>query len=531
MKKIMFTKQSQLIVLLVLSFIINLLFMPSMFRFNHDAVLSTEGMLIADSYRIIPFNVSWGILGYCYTGEFVRYANWPPLHFITLNFWDSIFSHSLFSSRMLSVLITSLTVPFFFLLIFRTTSNQKLAFISSILFIFFPFRILYGSLIFCDIWVPFFLCSGLLMMSIFDDQAENRSTLHRIIHAVIIGLYLGIGTLFSWQTFFILPAIVIYDIAKHKKNQYLSLLSLIIGSVIFLLWLTWILLTTKTQSTNSTVTQFLNRSIIGFIYSPSFWFDLLIKRILKLMVDATPLLILSLTIFVRFKSHDHGNRGTNNSSSGEINKITWVAVLTIVLYLAVMPGMFAPHEFQFIFFHPVFAIVFVSFIMSHKLESLLSNTLVISYIALSLIIYFLVVPRIHSTNQRTHDEISDISRIIKQENIKTDRKPILFLNSSSMEDSLRGKKLALSYLFNSFTYTLNKKYPFVDSTNSDDIENYSMVINKRMPSYLKNKIDKSQIYLISDKPLKISIGHNQRFSIRSIKTDSAYVYSMENLKR
>lgn len=261
-----------LLIVFAFSVIVNLIFLPTDFRFNHDAVLSPTGLLMTESYKNVPFDVSLSIPGFYFSGDFIRYANWPPLHFITLNIWDSLFGCSLFINRLFSVLVSSLTVLFLNLLIIKLTDNKRLALIGSIIFFFFPFRLLYSSLIFCDIWVPFFWTSGLLLKLISDEKSNDSSITKKYFYSILLGLYLGIGTLYSWQTFFMLPTFIIYDLIKLKSIKVKSIITFTIGLFVFVLWMAWILFTSHSITSNSTIQQFLNRSILGFIYSPAFWF-------------------------------------------------------------------------------------------------------------------------------------------------------------------------------------------------------------------------------------------------------------------
>lgn len=501
--------------------------MPHSFRFNHDAVLSPQGLLIADSYKNVPLEVSSGIPGYVYSGNYIRYANWPPLHFVTLNIWHNIFGNSLFASRLLSILITSITIPIFFILLLKITNEKKLAFIGSVVFLFFPFRLLYGSLIFCDIWIPFFWCSALLLKVVIDEKSQNSSGLKKFLNSILLGLYLGIGTLYSWQTFFMLPAIMIYDIFKHKKIKKYSLITFAAGSALVMVWIAWILITSNSSGSNSAVSQFFNRSILGFIYSPAFWFDLLVRRVLKLIIDGIPLLFLFLILSVGKRNVVKLAPSLSYLQKEKIKEITWISMLSIVLYLLVMPGMFAPHEFQFILFHLGFTILFVFYLTNYKWESKVLIYSLALYVTLCLITYTIVIPKVHDDNKLLSDKILCISGIADSNKKEARNKPILVINSNSLADSLKGKTLTLTYLFNSFTCIMDKSYLLPDSIKLKEIENTVDMFSKRMPSYLLLKIDKSRIFVISDLPLSELNSNDQVRITKTLRVTDTYVYSID----
>ncbi|MCL6098101.1 MAG: hypothetical protein M1391_05975 [Bacteroidetes bacterium] len=519
-------KHVQWIVVFVLSLGINILFMPNGFRFNHDVVLSTQGLLIADSYKSVPLEISSAIPGYIYQGSFIRYANWPPLHFITLNIWQSICGYSLLSGRLLSILVTSITIPIFLILLLKVTNNKKLSFIGSIIFLFFPFRLLYGSLIFSDIWVPFFGCSALLFKFMIEEKTKVISQVKKITNFTLLGLYLGIGTLYSWQTFFLLPAFVIYDILRHKGPKKYSLITFFAGSVPFLTWIAWILISSKPSGGNPTISQFFNRSIIGFISSPSFWMDLLLKRVLKLIIDGIPLFFLLLIFIVRFKKNTYLEKSLGTLEKENLREITWVSILSIILYLIVIPGMFAPHEFQFILFHMGFTLLFIYYMIDHRGETKVSYYSSVLYVSFCLIIYFIIIPKVHGDNKLISNEISSIVSVANHDQKDALKKPILVINSNSLADSLKGKTLALTYLFNSFTYVMNQSYLFVDSIKLKDIRNTVDKFYKKMPPYLAQNVDLSRIYLISDRPLSNVSMDNRGLSIKFTKVQDIYTYSI-----
>lgn len=193
-----------------------------------------------------------------------------------------------------------------------------------------------------------------------------------------------------------------------------------------------------------------------------------------------------------------------------------------------MPGMFAPHEFQFIFFNLPFTLLFIYLLNKNKLSHIISYKYIILYVILCLSEYQFIIPKVHVNNESMHNKIYGMTQIINSSKTSKSKKPLLIINSISLADSLKGNTIILSYLFNSFTYCLDKNYLKKDSLDLNVIEKEVDAFYEKIPSYASSRIDKSQTFIISDIPISTKHDLNPEVPLinKKIKIGGSFVYSV-----
>ncbi|HSU27345.1 MAG TPA: hypothetical protein VLJ68_03125, partial [Chitinophagaceae bacterium] len=134
--------------------------------------------------------------------------------------------------------------------------------------------------------------------------------------------------------------------------------------------------------------QLLNRSWWGLIRDPAIQTVMLLKRVAKTLLEYSPVIMLLLY-------NRYFNKNKKESPAGEsLNPLIKIHSITAILYLAILPLMFAPHEHQI----PLFALL-ATLILARELTRLtfpwIAGLIIVIF---QLLIFFFVIPRIHKVD-------------------------------------------------------------------------------------------------------------------------------------
>ena len=255
------------------------------FRYDSDVLLSPVGVSIAKNFNDPAPNMEKGFQGYIQDGEHRSYANWPPLGFVSLSTWLQLpHKNAIAHSRLFSLIIYSVCSLLLFMLLLKNGVSVMTACFSSIIFIVLPFHLRYSDLIYVDIWLPlFWLLMGLAYIG-------TRLKYYWII--LVLG---GVGLQFMWFIPFLLPApILIYLFKKRAfslRQQLFILLVLALGIIL-------VQYTIIANSESILLDRLRLFSIFG-IFQENTEFKMVIMRLLSIVYEASPLLLLAALVKVR----------------------------------------------------------------------------------------------------------------------------------------------------------------------------------------------------------------------------------------
>lgn len=369
---------------------------PERFNYNHDVNVSADFLNIARAYQVIPTSISHGIPGRINTGDYVSYSHWPPLFSFGLSrIVDFSDQNWLTHIRSFFILMSSITAVLLFIFVWSLYKSFFLAILSSVVYTLIPFNLLYSSLIAGDTLIPLFFI--LILFFYFYFQSHDRI----VLEISTISLISIIGVYISWQVFFLPCAIALYDLLYSRKRFIRSFLILFITSVFVLIWFIWL---HNFGTSGSSFEQLYQRSIFSLfneVNGISF-----LKRLIKLFIEFLPMLIFFIPLVQKKSRLFNGNDNQEGRAA--------IGILLIALggYFVVMPGMFSPHEFQYLMIHPLAVLTLVYLIERFSLQKS-AGLLIIPYVIVSFLFYSLIMPSLHSFHEKErnfNDQVVDVIR-------------------------------------------------------------------------------------------------------------------------
>lgn len=493
------------------SFLVYYTFIPKEFNYNMDAPVSGDFLNIAKAYQVVPTDVSHYIPGRIISGKYVTYANWPPLFPLflghILNFDSNDF---LLKARVIMVMISALTILCFFNLLKFVFKASVPAFFGSLIYLFLPFQIVYSSLIACDVFVPlFFILIAHLYLYYF---SRNKLT-DNLIKTIALSFLIVLGAFISWQVFFVLPAILLFNLIKLKKIKWPEIIIALIVIVFVSLWFYWILIKgTKSDNINNMFSQLIHRSLFG-LFDPEMGISFL-KRTGKFLLGLSPFLV-----FLIFTNRRSGSK--NMETNNDLTNLIWIMGATLVFYFIVMPGMFGPHEFQFLLLFPFFLLLLISYLIKEGKSAIMKQRL-IQYIIVCLFFLNFLIPPIHSYgkelgefNEKLIAYVNDNSTVRKYKYLIIDQE-LLVAKKNTIYLSL----FAVTSRTNLFYRPVSMQGDsFVDSLKQTD----SLVANLRrsVSLFLKNRFDSTGFFMITKNKIPFKL---PGYIIRMSSKEWGYIY-------
>lgn len=371
---------------------------PERFNYNHDANVSADFLNIARAYQNTPTSISHGIPGRINTGDYVAYSHWPPLFSFGLSrIVDFSDQNWLKQARSFFILMSSITVLLLFIFVWSLYKSLFLAILSSVVYTLIPFNLLYSSLIAGDTLIPLFFI--LILFFYFYFQRHDRI----VLEISTISLISIIGVYISWQVFFLPCAIALYDLLYSRKRFIRSFLILFITSIFVLIWFIWL---RNFGTSGSSFEQLYRRSIFS-LFSEENGISFL-KRLLKLFIEFLPMLVFFIPLVKKKSRLFNGNNNQEGRAA--------IDILLIALggYFVVMPGMFSPHEFQYLMIHPLAVLTLVYLIERFSLQKN-DGLLIIPYVVVSFLFYSLIMPSLHSFHEKERKFNDQIAGIITED--------------------------------------------------------------------------------------------------------------------
>lgn len=500
------------LLIVTFSFFVFYLMIPSGFNYNHDAYVSGDFLNIARTYRVVPFDQTNGIPGRISTGHYVPYTSWPPLFPLLLSFLPSNNPASvLLQARLWMVAISALTVLAFFNLLWSIYHKLEVALTGSMLYLFLPFQLLYSSLIACDMVVPLFY---ILIVHVYVKYIPDGLSWNGWLK--VTGLAL-LGTFFSWQVFFILPAMFLVGLAIGRSWSWKVLFAILVVLLAVFLWFLWIRMHAATTTSGSAAFEQLKLRSLLFLIDGNGLIIFLI-RLGKLIVGFIPLGLLVLL----------GSRDLvrlQRKISGKEKQAMFLLGTTLLLYLLVMPGMFAPHEFQFLLWFPFVVLACVVFI-TKKNRTIPNRSGMIIYVTLSLFVLLIIIPQIHSNggknkefNQRVISMINERYPVNKGKLILVDDR--LLTNSHDRFDIF-----AIQVPFQTNSYCHRVPPAIIEKILSDKWPGMVNSLVKRHVDIGLTPISKMEAIILLTKICGPSIG--QKSMIRTQAGEEVFLYTMDN---
>jgi len=200
--------------------------LPSGFSHNMDMSLSATGVALSRTYYDPNLGVKVNQPGYINNGDFNVYPNWPALGFKTIASWYKLLGEdSIYNARLLTALLYACASVLFFVFLLRSEFDLSVAVLSTILFAVLPQHLMFGNIIFADMWLlPFWLLSFL----IFTAQPKYYFLI------VFIALFATLN--FMWFVFFVIPALVVILLYRHYALSAKQVGLLLLVSIV-LIWL------------------------------------------------------------------------------------------------------------------------------------------------------------------------------------------------------------------------------------------------------------------------------------------------------
>jgi 4-amino-4-deoxy-L-arabinose transferase-like glycosyltransferase len=219
----------------------------------------------------------------------------PPLFYIFYAIWAKLFSDTLISMRLLSLIISFATWQLLYLLMLSGTKNEKHSFLLSLLIIINPYFFGTSVYVFTDMLTLFFVIGSVLAFQ------NNKN---------ILFLFLSSAAILCRQYTIIVPiAIIIYSLTNYKVEKIKSA-KYILASIISFLPLIVLFVFWKGIAPKSGIEKWIipNSSSYNLDYintyltfSPVYLFPLILFYFWKLKLNLTDLLIsIGFTLILSF---------------------------------------------------------------------------------------------------------------------------------------------------------------------------------------------------------------------------------------
>ena len=197
----------------LLVIIIYMALIPKGYRYDSDVRISPYGMAIIEGYLDHGLGSCQGMPHFVQNGKLQCYRNWPPLGFMTFALWMKIFGNTLFSARVLMVLISALSIfPVYALLRHFQPNRKSLVWGLTLLYGLLPYTLLYSSMVYVDVFIPLFWASATLL--------HAKKKIRGLIALSLLGIFI------HWMAIF--PLLAYAFVTLFKRNILISILSFFI---------------------------------------------------------------------------------------------------------------------------------------------------------------------------------------------------------------------------------------------------------------------------------------------------------------
>lgn len=384
-------------------------------------------------------------LGYVLNGEFTWYANWPPAGFQILAWWFKMTSDtSLSNARFFHSLIYGLNALLFFLLMLKCGLKSYVAFLSSLFFILLPLHLLYGRMVFPDVWLLSFWLLAFLVLN-----KELNKTYWLFLLLVCLGAFR-----FMWFVIFIAPVPVLM---KWVKKRDFSVKHLLLGLLIIVLgiWIVQWVLISKSGFGGSYLVSSLKRWTIfelpNYIKTNQ---SNIFKRVGALVFEFLPLLVLILFSSISVTRVRLSQWLKSRSEISFVIVSTWV---TLIIYVLSVPVWFLNHTHATGMFALFIATLAGAFMRKlNEISRLKLNYLVSVCITITLLFY-VFVSSISSRSVRDYRyRLDTISNLISSTSLDT--KLCLFFDLRE-DDSVWFHAIEFAVKEKRNSYIFNKEKP------------------------------------------------------------------------
>lgn len=380
------------------------------FRYNPDIGISTYGMALAKTYLNPPEAVPTGFQGYVLNGVLTPYQSWPPLGFKILATWFKITGQSdIYIARLFYALLYGLNAVLFFVFLIRSNVSSRVAFFSTLCFIFLPSHLDFAFLIHVDQWFVTFWLLALLCF-------KPNGILKNWPFFLIILLSLK----FVWFAIFLFPIPFILHLYRRYNFSSRQILSFLVAAVI-LIWGAQFFIFNILEE-NYLVQKFRAYSIFGLADLLNTFPIWLIKRIVSLGYEGLlllPILLLQRGIYLKF---------SNYSDWPKLYYSILGMSLALFLYVICFVNWFGMHRHGIGMFSILFASL-AALLLSYleKKSSRLSNIGGLSAIIVCIIL-FLSLPAFTKIATPIEEQDAEIVAFINKKRPASEDKVCLFFD-------------------------------------------------------------------------------------------------------
>lgn len=269
-------------------------------------------------------------LGYVLNGEFTWYSNWPTIGFKVFSWWFMLMKDdTMETARLFCSVIYGINALLFFCLMLKWGTSRIVALMSTLLFISLPFHLLYGRMVFADIWLNTFWIIGCIIY-----KPGNRNSYWAFLLVICLG-----AINFMWFVIFIAPTPLFLNILRSKDWTYRVFFLRLTGVVMVILLIQWILFSIN----ESYIVLSLQRWTI-FELKPYFEIDKsnVFRRLAALAFEFFPLFFLffgSLGYLKWSGFLDH------MKSRPAINQLAVMSFSTLIIFVFSVPVWFFNHTY------------------------------------------------------------------------------------------------------------------------------------------------------------------------------------------
>ena len=296
----------------ILILIIYMALIPKGYRYDSDVRISPYGMAIIEGYLDHGMGACHGMPHFIENGKLQCYKNWPPLGFMTFALWVKIFGKTLFSARVLMVIISALSIfPVYEILRQFQPNRKPLVWGLTLLYGLLPYSILYSSMVYVDVFIPLFWASATLFY------------LRKKFKVLLITSL--IGCLFHWMAIF--PLLAFVFVQYFKKDTVISILFFFV----------------IVQGSIGLMHEFVNAHVglLNRLYEYSIWPSmndpmLYGIRLATILLHFSPLIFLLFIVKLQNKTQSFTKRG--------LHKAIRFSIATYILMLSVFPQWILLHN-------------------------------------------------------------------------------------------------------------------------------------------------------------------------------------------
>ena len=141
------------------------------------------------------------------------YGVWPPGFMYLGGIFNLIFSNALYSTRILNVILGSLTIPFFYLLVSRVYAHRT-ALLSAGVLMLFPLHVALSGTSLTEVSFVFEAIAGIYFLIIGSESSGSRKFLYLSLSIALLSL----STMTRYEAWLLIPLSAIYYALKTRRT-------------------------------------------------------------------------------------------------------------------------------------------------------------------------------------------------------------------------------------------------------------------------------------------------------------------------